>query len=92
MSLNSHYVATMQKQLKQWDTDFAALAERGAQAGEGARATMRELQASRDAAHSFLDKMRFAGESAGAQMHAGMQSTWDAMTKALAKAALELRD
>ena len=92
MSLNSDYIARMQKQLKQWDTDLDVLAARSEKAGEEARATIRELQASRDAARSYIDKIRFAGESAGAQMHAGMQGAWDAMRKALEKATAELRD
>jgi len=92
MSLNSEYVARMQTQLKQWDAELDALAARSEKSGEQARATIRELQASRDAARSYIDKIRFAGESAGAQLHAGMQVAFEALRKALEKASAELRD
>jgi hypothetical protein len=92
MSLNSEYVARMQAQLKQWDAELDALAARAEKSGEQARATIRELQASRDAARSYIDKIRFAGESAGAQLHAGMQAAFEALRKALEKAAAEMRD
>ena len=92
MSANTEYVAKMQKQLKEWDAGLDALVARGERSGEEARATIRDLQERRAAAHSYIDKIRFAGESAGAQMHAGMQGTWDALRKALEKATSELRD
>lgn len=94
MSMNAKYVATMEAQLKKWDTAVDALAAAGEKAGAEARVAynerIRELRASRSATQQTLREFRFAGESAGAQMQAGMQSAWDKMQKALEKAASDL--
>lgn len=91
MSKNSEYVARMEAKLRQWDKDFDAFVAVGERAGDEARTGIRDLRASRDAARSFIDRIRFAGESAGAQMHASMESAWEVMRKSLEKASSELR-
>ena len=41
------------------------------------------LRASRNAAQKSVDEIRFASESAGAKLKAGMETSWEAMRKAL---------
>jgi len=95
MGMNAEYVARMKSQLKKWDADFDALVARGDKAGEQARASYHEgitaLRARRDAAQKTVEAIRFAGESAGSKMQAGMEETWEAMRKALAKASSDLK-
>ena len=89
MGANAEYVAKMKEQLKKWDADLDALAARGEQANEDARAACQEqvkaLRASRDAAQKSFVQMRAAGEKAGAQMKHGMESAWTTLRKGLDK-------
>ncbi len=89
MSKNSEYVAKMDTQLKKWDADVDALAAKGEKVSAEARsayyAQIKELRASRDAAQKTFQEIRAAGETARAQMLAGMEATWEAMQKALGK-------
>jgi hypothetical protein len=91
MGVNTEYVARMKAQLKQWDADVDALAARGEKASDDARIVyqeqMKDLRASRDAAHKTFQEMRAAGEAAGAHLKAGMEASWKAMQKTLAKVA-----
>ena len=91
MSKNSEYVSAMQAQMKQFDKDVDALS---AQAGAKARAAydeqVKELRATRDAANKQLLQIQAASESAGAAMHAGMQTAWDTMQAALKKVSADL--
>lgn len=92
MSTNAEYVAKMKSQLKKWDADFDALVADG----DKARATaykegVTALRAKRDAAQKAIEEIRFAGETAGSKMQAGMEETWEAMRKALAKVSSDLR-
>ncbi|HET6263759.1 MAG TPA: hypothetical protein VFD95_02800 [Usitatibacter sp.] len=91
MGTNAEYVARMKEQLKKWDDDLDALAARGEQASEDARAAclahVKSLRASRDVAQKSFVQMRAAGEKAGAQMKHGMESAWTAIRKGLDKAA-----
>jgi hypothetical protein len=90
MSKNSEYVSAMQAQMRQFDKDVDALSAR---AGAKARATyddqVKELRATRDAAHEQLLQLQAASESAGAAMHSGMQTAWDTMEAALKKVSAE---
>jgi len=94
MGTNADYVAKMKTQLKKWDADVDALAARGEKASAVARAAYHEqvkaLRANRDAAQKTFEEIRFAGESAGAQMQAAMEATWKKMQKALDKVASDL--
>ena len=84
MSTNAEYAATMKAQLKKWDADFDALATRGEKAGSDAyHEGIKALRASRNAAQKSVDEIRFASESAGAKLKAGMETSWEAMRKAL---------
>jgi len=84
MSTNAEYAATMKAQLKKWDTDFDALAARGEKASSDAyHEGIKSLRASRNAAQKSVDEIRFASESAGTKLKAGMETSWEAMCKAL---------
>lgn len=93
MSKNSEYVARMETQLKKWDADVDALAAKGEKVSADGRsayyARIKELRASRDAAQKTFQEIRAAGETARAQMQAGMEATWEAMQKALGKMSLD---
>jgi len=95
MGMNAEYVARMKSQLKKWDADFDALVAHGDKAGAEARTAYHEgiaaLRAKRDAAQKAVEEIRFAGETAGSKMQAGMEETWEAMRKALAKASSDLK-
>jgi hypothetical protein len=92
MSSNSEYVSSMQARMKQFDKDVDALS---AKAGANARAAydeqVKDLRASREAAHKQLLQLQAASESAGAAMQAGMQTAWDTMQAALKKVSADLR-
>jgi predicted NBD/HSP70 family sugar kinase len=94
MSTNSEFVARMETQLKKWDADVDALAAKGEKVSADARAAyyarIKDLRTSRDAAQKTFQEIVVAGESARAQMQAGMEATWKAMQKALGKMSLDL--
>ena len=91
MSKNSGYVSALQAKLRQFDEDVSALgAEARAKSLGAYEERMQHLRASRDAAHKKLVRLHVAGESVGAQMHAGMQASWEAMRAALKKASADL--
>lgn len=89
--MNAEDVARMKSQLEKWDADFDALVAQGEKAGLEARAAYRELRADREVAQKMVEEIRFSGETAGAKMQAGMQTTWEAMRRALAKASSDLK-
>lgn len=94
MSTNTEYVSTMQANLKKWDSDVAALAEKGKTTTGPARAAYEEgikgLKASRDAAQRTFQQISTAAETASAQLHAGMDSAWKSMEAGLAKVSASL--
>jgi polyhydroxyalkanoate synthesis regulator phasin len=96
MSTHSDYIAKMEAQLQKWDADVDALVARGKVAGTEARAAyderIRNLRTTRDAAQKTLHEIRQATESASTQMKAAMQGAWEAMQKALEKAASDIRN
>ena len=91
MSSNSEFVSTMQARMKAFDDEVEAL---GANAGAKARASyderIKELCASRDAGKKAFLTLQAASESAGASMHAGMQTAFETMQAALKKVCAEL--
>jgi len=92
MSKNTDYVTEMQARMKKWDADVTALStEAGAKARESYDEKVKELRATREEAQKTFARIQAASESAGAQMHAGMEAAWDTMQKALTKASAELR-
>jgi hypothetical protein len=95
MNMNAEYVTRMQAQLKQWDDDVDALAAEGEKANAEARAFYHEqvkaLRVSREVAHKTFQAFRVAGESAGAQMQAGLEGAWMAMQDNLQKVTSDLR-
>ena len=95
MGTHSDYVATMKAQLLKFDADVDAIAARGATASAETRAAyqgqVKTLRASRDDALKMFEGLRFASESAGTKMHAGMQAAWESMQESLAKVASDLK-
>ena len=91
MRSNSEFVSTMQAQMKAFDAEVESL---GANAGAKARAAyderIKELCASRDAGQKAFLRLQEASESAGASMHAGMQTAFETMQGALKKVRAEL--
>ena len=90
MRKNTGYVSMMEARMKKWDADVLALGKAGAKARGEYNEKMKELRAGRDAATKTLVKCRVAGESANAQMHAGMEKAWDIMQAALKKVSADL--
>jgi hypothetical protein len=90
MGSNDDYFKKMDAQLKKWDADVDALNAAGEKASAEARATYKEqikgLRIDRDATYKKLRQMRAAGETAGAQLKAGLDTAWDSMRKSLEKA------
>jgi 2-oxo-4-hydroxy-4-carboxy--5-ureidoimidazoline (OHCU) decarboxylase len=95
MNMNTEYVTRMQAQLKQWDDDVDALAAEGEKASAEVRASYHEqlkaLRASREVGQKTFQAFRVAGESAGAQMQAGLEGAWMKMQDHLAKLTADLR-
>ena len=92
MSKNAEYVKEMQTRMNQFDADVHALS---AQAGTSARAAyddrIKELHACRDAGQQAFARVQEASESAGAQLHAGMDVAWATMQAALKKVTADLK-
>jgi hypothetical protein len=95
MSKNAEYFSTMQAHLKKWDAELEALGMESHKASIAALAAFHENQkrliASREAAHKTLEDIRFAGDSAGAAMQAGMETAWNKMRDDLASTSKALR-
>jgi len=94
MSMNSDFVARMQLQLKNWDSEVAGLSAEGRRFTDAARTVyderIKQLQESRGVAQKAFQQIRLASDSAAAQMHAGMESAWTTMREALEKASADL--
>ena len=95
MGRNHEYVAKMQERLAAWDAEAEALGAAGGGLAAEARAAcderIRELRVHRDAAHSALQDLRRATVGASREIQARVELAWDTMSKALAKAASDLR-
>ena len=92
MSRNTEYVAEMKARMKKWDADVDALsAEAGAKARAAYNERVKELRSSRDEAQKTFARVQAASESAGAQLHAGMEAAWTTMQEALKKVSADLR-
>lgn len=95
MNTNAEFVTRMQSQLKKWDSDLVALNEEGKKATVQVRAAYdagaKSLQDSRDSAQKLFQQICTATESAGIQLHAGMEGAWTTMQNGLAKATEELK-
>jgi hypothetical protein len=87
MTPRSDFVTHMQSQLKQWDTDVAALVEEGKKASAQARTQYDEglkgLRASRDAAQKSFQQICVSSGDAATQLHAGMEGAWTTMRTGL---------
>lgn len=92
MSSNIDYVATMEKQMKQWDADFDALTAAGAKAsGDAYRKGIEGLRANRAAAQETFQEIRLANQAAGEKLQQKMGTAFETMQKALVKATADLK-
>jgi hypothetical protein len=95
MTTNTGYAASMEKQMKKWDSDVDALAAAGekanAEAQKAYHKSVKELRANRDAAQKTFLEMQSASQSTAAKMQAKMEASWDTMQKALAKVSSDLK-
>jgi hypothetical protein len=89
MGKNAEFVTNMDKMMTRWDKEVEALARR---AGNGSLETgaayeegVKELRACRDDAQKEFQVIRFASESEGLQLKAGMQAAWVRMQSTLEK-------
>jgi hypothetical protein len=95
MGMQTEYFTKMESQLKKWDADIDKLSATGAKTGAEASAKYKEqlkaMRVNRDAAYKKLAEMRTATESAGMQMQAGLNATWESMRKGLETAAASFK-
>ena len=91
MGTHDQYFKKMETQLKKWDADVDTLNAAGEKASAEARATYKEqiraLRVDRDATYKKMRELRAAGEAAGQQLKAGLDTAWDSMKKSYEKAA-----
>ena len=94
MGKNAEFVTNMDKMMVRWDKEVDALARRAgngaSEAGEAYQEGVKELRACRDEAQKAFQEIRFASESEGAQLKAGMQAAWVAMQSTLEKVTADL--
>ena len=92
MSKNTEYVTEMQARMNKFDADVRALsADAGAYGRAAYDERLKELHACRNAAQAAFVRVQAASESAGAQLHAGMETAWDTMQAALKKVSADLK-
>jgi len=89
MSKHVEFVVNMDKMMVRWDKEVALLAQRAGNGGSEAGAAyddgVKELRACREDAQKAFQEIRFAGESEGQQLKAGMQAAWVKMQSTLEK-------
>lgn len=89
MGKNAEFVTDMSKMMARWDKEVDLLARSAAigAAGAGAayQAGVKELRACRDEAQKAFQEIRFASESEGVELKAGMQEAWARMQSTLEK-------
>ena len=89
MGKNAEFVTNMDRMMIRWDKEVDALARRvgngGAHAAGAYEESKAELRACRDEAQKAFQEIRFASESEGLELKAGMQAAWVRMQSALEK-------
>lgn len=89
MGKNAEFVTNMDKMITRWDKEVELLARRagngGLEAGAAYEEGVKELRACRDNAQRAFQEIRFASESEGLRLKAGMQAAWVEMQAALEK-------
>jgi hypothetical protein len=94
MSTNTEFIHQIEQQLNKWDADVDALRAHGKTLATDARAAyfgrLKELRASRDAAHKSFQEIRCASEESATHLRAAMEGAWTTMNAALKKAAADL--
>ena len=94
MSKKDDYFATLDSQIKTWDTEVDKLNAESALMSVENRAILDEqiklARDCRDATFKNMAEMRAASESTWQQMQAGVDAAWNSMKHALAKASAKL--
>ena len=89
MGKNADFVTNMDKMMTRWDKEVDLLARRagngGLEVGEAYAEGVKELRACRDKAQKVFQEIRFASESEGLELKAGMQEAWVGMQSTLEK-------
>jgi hypothetical protein len=89
MSKHAEFVTNMDKMMVRWDKEVQLLARRAGngtnEAGAAYDDGVKELRACREEAQKVFQEIRFAGESEGQQLKAGMQAAWVKMQSTLEK-------
>jgi len=95
MSMNSNYLATMEKQMQKWDANVDALAAKGEKATTEARAGyqkwVKDLRENRAATQQCFKEMQAAGHSAGEKVQAQVTAAYEKMQKNYEKAVADLK-
>lgn len=89
MGKNAEFVTNMSQMMTRWDKEVDLLARRAGNgsvdAGVAYQEGVKELRACRDDAQKAFQEIRFASESEGLQLKAGMQAAWAKMQSTLEK-------
>ena len=95
MSKNDEYCATMDSEIRKWDTEVDTLNAKGKQMSADMQAgfdtQVKAMRADRDLAYSKLQELRTANESAWQHMQSGMDAAWTSMRDSLQKAAAQYK-
>ena len=87
MGKNAEFVTNMEKMMTRWDKEVDLLARRAgngsSKAGAAYEQCVKDLRACRDDAQKTFQEIRFASESEGQQLKAGMQAAWVKMQSTL---------
>ena len=90
MSTKEDFVRKMHAKLDQWNAEIDALSEKANQAEREARAEYQKqletLRSKRDHAHSKLNALESASESAWHDLKAGVELAWESVSEAVRSA------
>ena len=94
MGKNAEFVTNMDKMMVRWDKEVDLLARRvgngGLESGAAYEKGVKELRACREIAQKAFQEIRFASESEGLELKAGMQAAWVTMQSTLERVTQEL--
>ena len=94
MGKNAEFVTNMDKMMTRWDKEVDLLARRAgngaSESGDAYQQGVKDLRACREVAQKAFQEIRFASESEGAQLKAGMQAAWVTMQSTLEKVTADL--
>jgi hypothetical protein len=95
MGKNAEYCATMDSEIRKWDTEVDNLNAKGRQMSAdmqvGFDTQVKAMRADRDLAYVKLQELRTANESAWQHMQSGMDAAWTSMKNSLQKAVAQYK-